>query len=398
MKKRDIMVLIFGTFSILTTEMGYAGLLPFIADEYGVTLSSAGLLVSLFALTIAVFGPINTLLFSRFDRKRVMLLALGAFTVGNLMAAFSTSFPMLVVARVIPAFFHPVFISLTLSAVSSSVSAKEAPKAVSKVMMGVSAGSIIGSPVARTIANATSLRLGLLFFAAVSALALVATALLLTPFPAQQKLSYQRQLGILKRGRLWISVAAIVLCNGAMMGSYSYLSAYLQEVTLLPVHVISFALLAYGVMCLVGNTLGGRGLSRNPNRLVTVYPIVMTALLLTLFFIGGFAVPAMLLVLAWGVIGGIAACINQYWISTAAPDAPEFVNSLFLSSGNLGTAIGTSLCGGVIAGVGMAYVPLGSIALFVCGFVAILVRVRSKRFRSINTEAVPQNRELTQDV
>ena len=272
MKKNYLFILTIGVFSILNTEMGIVGILPAVSGQYGVSLTTASLLVSLFALAIAISGPIIPMLMSRFERKKVMVLVLSIFTLGNIVSAFAVNFPMLLAARVIPAFFHPVYVSFSLAAASDSAeNEKDAPRAVSKVMMGVSAGMVLGAPVAGLIVNSTTLRVGILFFAFVNLVALVATILFVPAFPAAETTSYGSQLRILKEKKLWLAIAGVFFLNGAIFGVYSYVSAYLQNVLRLPAQIISVVLFMYGLMNIVGNTIAGRGLSSRPNRFIGIH-------------------------------------------------------------------------------------------------------------------------------
>ena len=180
MTKRNnllVPILTLGVFAIINTEMGVIGILPLIANSFHISISKAGLLVSLFALAVAISGPIMPLLFSGINRKKVMLLVLGIFLLGNIVSIFTSSFTVLLIARVIPAFFHPIYCSLAFATASASVSEEEAPKAVAKVIMGVSAGMVLGVPIASFIASVTTLAVAMSFFAVVNALALVVTFL-----------------------------------------------------------------------------------------------------------------------------------------------------------------------------------------------------------------------------
>ena len=190
MKKGLILILTIGVFSIINTEMGVVGILPLVSENYGVTVAAAGLLVSMFALVVAVSGPTMPLFFSGVNRKKAMILVLSVFTVCNVISAFAVNFPVVLITRVIPAFFQPVYVSMAMSVAGSSVPEKDAPKAVSKVMMGVSAGMVLGVPIVSYIANMTSLRVGMLFFAAVNAAALIATIIAVPDLPVKEKLSY----------------------------------------------------------------------------------------------------------------------------------------------------------------------------------------------------------------
>ena len=188
MKKSSLLILAVGVFSILNTEMGVVGILPAISEQYGANLTTAGLLVSMFALAIALSGPVMPMLLSRFARKKIMVFVLGLFTVCNVAAAFAVNFPMLLLARVIPAFFHPVYVSFALAAAADFAEKEsDVPKAVSKVMVGVSAGMVLGAPVAGLIANWSGIRLSLLFFAAVNLISFLATIFLSRNFQKRKR-------------------------------------------------------------------------------------------------------------------------------------------------------------------------------------------------------------------
>ena len=111
-----------GVFGILNTEMGVVGIIPIIADTFGVTVPDAGWTVSLFALIIAFSAPVVPLLFSRVNRKTVMVLALSVFVISNLVSVFTTNFTVLLITRAVPAFFHPLYVSIAFSTAASSVS------------------------------------------------------------------------------------------------------------------------------------------------------------------------------------------------------------------------------------------------------------------------------------
>lgn len=157
-----ILILTTGVFGILNTEMGVIGVLPLIADNFNVSISKAGLIVSLFALAVAISGPTMPLLFSGINRKTTMLLVLGVFILGNVVSALTSNFTILLIARVVPAIFHPIYVSLAFTVAATSVSKEEAPKAVSKVFIGVSAGRVLGVPLTGVIASATSLGMALI--------------------------------------------------------------------------------------------------------------------------------------------------------------------------------------------------------------------------------------------
>ena len=167
-------ILMLGVFGILNTEMGFIGILPYIAENFNVTIVEAGLLISGFALGVAIAGPTMPLFFSRFNRKYVMLLVLGVFTICNTIAIFTTNFNVLLAARVLPALLHPVYCSMAFTVAAMLAGPKNAPKGVAKINIGVSAGMVVGVPISNFLAENISLSAAMVFFAAVTAAALIA--------------------------------------------------------------------------------------------------------------------------------------------------------------------------------------------------------------------------------
>ena len=209
-------ILTLGVFGILNTEMGVVGIIPIIAETFGVTVPDAGWTVSLFALIIVFSAPVVPLLFSRVNRKTVMVLALSVFVISNLVSVFTTNFTVLLITRAIPAFFHPLYVSIAFSTAASSVSREDAPKAVSKIFAGVSAGMVLGVPVTSYIASEFSFSAAMVFFTVVNAFVLLATIFLIPSMPVKERLSYGTQLSVLKKPVLWNSFLAALLMNAAM--------------------------------------------------------------------------------------------------------------------------------------------------------------------------------------
>lgn len=382
-KRKVLLILTLGVFGIINTEMGVVGIMPLLSEHYSVSITQAGLFVSLFALAVAVAGPVMPLLFSGVNRKRMMVTVLGVFLVSNLIQAFTSNFYLALTARVLPAFFHPVYISMALSMAGSSVGEKEAPKAVAKVMVGVSAGMVLGVPVVSFIANTVNLQAGMLSFALVNGIVLAATLLFIPSMETPAKLSYGEQVSVLKVPAVWLSILAVVFLNGSIFGVYSYFAEYLSSVTGMNGQFASAILLIYGLANIAGNMIAGRGLSRNPIRFVAVFPISLMIVYAVLLFVGHLTVPTAALTLIWGILAGAGANINQYWITSVTQKAPDFGNGLFLAATNLGTTIGTTLCGFLIAGQGISFVMIGGIAMIIISALLILARVTKARALSV---------------
>lgn len=374
-----IFILTIGVFGIINTEMGVIGILPSLAEHFGVSISKIGLLVSLFALVIAVSGPTMPLFFAGIDRKKVMLLVLGIFVLGSVVSIFTTNFTVALLARIVPAFFHPIYCSLAFSVAAASVSKAEAPKAVSKVFIGVSAGMVIGVPIASFLANTASLQMAMAFFALVNTIAFIATLIYIPSMPVKEKLSYGSQLSVLKKLITWQSIVAVIFLNSAVFGVYSYLAEYLKTVTAMSSNSITIMLVVFGGANIIGNIVAGKLLTNNAAKSVMIFPFALVAVYIALFLFGQFSIPAAVIILAWGVLAGIGGNINQYWIMSSAPEAPDFANGLFISSCNVGTTIGTAAGGLFISGIGTEYVIFVGILSLILGLISIIVRNYSKQ-------------------
>lgn len=369
-----IFILAVGVFGIINTEMGIIGILPSLASYFDVSVSTAGLLVSLFALAIAFAGPTMPLIFSSMNRKHVMILVLSIFIIGNVISVFTTQFSVVLIARVIPAFFHPLYVAMALSVAGSSVSEQEAPKAISKVFIGVSAGMVLGVPIVSFIAEAISIQAAMSFFAIVNIFSLIATIYFVPSIPVTEKLTYGSQLKILTKGITWISILAVLFINAAIFGVYSYLAEYLGTVTNMPSNLISVMLLIYGIANIVGNIIAGKLLADKPIVTVTAFPIALIALYLIFYPLAEMTIPTAIIILFWGILAGIGANINQYWIMSAAPQAPDFANGLFLTSVNLGTTIGTSISGIIITSLGTQEILFVGVIALIISMVFIVMR------------------------
>ena len=369
-----ILILAIGIFSILNTEVGIIGILPLIAEKFGVDITQAGLLVSLFALIIAVTGIIMPLVFSGFNRKKVMLTVLTIFAVCNLVAAFAPNFTVALIARLIPAFAHPVYCSLAFVVAASLVEPKDVPKAISKVMMGVSAGIVIGIPVTSFIANTFSYQTAMLFFTLMNIIALILTTVMIPSMPVKERVSYGSQLSVLKDSITWMSLFTVSAIGASLFAAYAYIAQYLEEISHITGDNLSLALFLFGCTSILGNFIAGRLLSSSPIKTAVMYPIIFSIVYLLIFVFGEYSIVMVPIIFFWGMLNGIGNNIQQYWIMSAIPKAPDFANGLFISFGNLSTTIGTFAGGMILAGMGTHYTVFGGIFFLVLTWISVLLR------------------------
>lgn len=372
-----VFILTAGVFGIINTEMGVIGILPLIAEHFHVTVPEAGWTVGIFALVVAISAPIMPLLFSGINRKKVMLLALGVFTLSNIISMLTSNFTILLIARALPAFLHPVYVSMAFTVAAASVSKEKAPKAVAKVFIGVSAGMVLGVPVTSYIASEVSFTMGMMFFTVVNALVFMATLLFVPSMPVKEKLSYGAQLNVLKKKIIWYSIMAVTLINGALFGFFSYMSDYLRTVTEVSYSVISILLMIYGLANITGNVIAGKQLATNPIRSMIFIPFALFTFYICIFILGEWLAAMTVIILILGILAGYGQNTMQYMITEAAPEAPDFANGLFLLSANLGTTVGAAACGAFITFFDTRYSVIGSLLFLAVSIVFVVLRIRT---------------------
>ncbi|RGK24778.1 MFS transporter [Bacteroides intestinalis] len=386
-----VFILTAGVFGIINTEMGVIGILPLIAEHFHVTVPEAGWTVSIFALVVAISAPIMPLLFSGINRKKVMLLALGVFTLSNIISMLTSNFTLLLITRALPAFLHPVYVSMAFTVAAASVSKEKAPKAVAKVFIGVSAGMVLGVPVTSYIASEVSFTMGMMFFTVVNALVFVATILFIPSMPVKEKLSYGTQLNMLKKKIIWYSIIAVTLINGALFGFFSYMSDYLRTVTEVSYSVISVLLLIYGLANIIGNVIAGKQLATNPIRSTTFIPFALFTFYICIFILGEWLAAMAVIILILGILAGYGQNTMQYMITEAAPEAPDFANGLFLLSANLGTTVGAAACGAFITFFDTRYSVIGSLLFLAVSIIFVVLRIRTvQSSKTIKLKVVAQ--------
>jgi predicted MFS family arabinose efflux permease len=241
--------------------------------------------------------------------------------------------------------------------------------------MGVSAGTLLGVPVSNFLASQFSLSLAMLFFAVINLLVFIGTIVLVPSMPVTRGLSYGQQLSILKRKTIWISIISVILLNGAVLGFNSYMSDFLATFSQINVNLIALVLLSIGLANIIGNALAGKFLDKNAHQLLISLPLVLIINLALLFFFGNQALVMMILVVIFGMFGGLAGNVNQYMIYSVGDDAPDFANGLFLAAANLGVTVGTSFTGKFIdIGNGSQFSIWGSIIMLLFAFLTIQIR------------------------
>jgi len=378
MKKIHSSLIIFlalGVFGIITTEMGIIGVLPQVTQKFHISPSQAGYLVSIFALIVALSGPFLTLLASGINRKVILLTAVLMFAISNIVYAYTTKFEVMLAFRIVPAIFHPVFFSIALVTAASLVPSEKSSKAVTKVFAGITVGFAFGVPLTSYLGENISLEAAFLFGAVVCMIAFIGILAWLPSMPVKEKMSFGKQLGILRKPQLWLTIVIVVLIFASMFSVYSYFAEYLGQVTHMNGSWISIMLVVFGVIMIAGNFLFGGFLHKSMTKTVILFPLVYAVIYLFIYFLGSYFLPMAVIVFIWGAVHSGGLIVSQALLVTEAKEAPEFGNSLFVSFSNVGITVGTSIGGWFISQLGTHQLIWCGIMFALLAFLLIIVKL-----------------------
>ncbi|MND89479.1 Purine efflux pump PbuE [compost metagenome] len=366
-----ILLLAAAGFTVLTTEFVIVGLLPGIARDLEVSVSQAGLLVTLFAFTVACFGPFLTAWAARFERKRLFVGILLVFAASNALAAMADNLYVMGVARLIPALGLPVFWALASETAVDIVGPAYAGRAISKISFGVVCATVFGIPVGTLIGDALGWRAA---FAVLALLALAKALLLYVYLPRtprhNQATSLLGQFGILRSRLLQGHVLLSVLVFSGMFTAYTYLADMLERLAGFDGALVGWCLMGFGAVGLIGNSLGGRAVDRHPLKasaafcaLMMVGMIAVVPAIHTVYGLG-------LALAIWGMTQAALFLVSHVRLIKAAPQAPAFAASLNIAGANLGIGLGAVIGGRVIDTLGLA--NLGYAAAILIGLSVLL--------------------------
>ncbi len=363
-----------GAVSIISTEFGIIGVLPQVALHYDIGIDTAGLLLSAFALTIFLIGPFLVLLTSGIDRKKMMLWAIFLFLISNIVSAFAPPFWLLVLFRIFPAVLQPVFFSAAVGTIIRSASKEEQHKLMGIVIGGIALAQVTVIPFSTYMSSLYGWQISFVIQGIISLIALAGIFTFIPAMPVQKKLSYGSQLLILKKPRFMISIVFNVLLISAWFSTYSYFADYLGKVKMMSEQEVSYMLLLFGVAGVVANWSAGRLLSKNIVRTTAFFLSGTIFLPVILQFSGEIFYVQLFVVGIWGIMYGPAFLTAISYMIDAAPEAPEFANSLQSSFGNLGVSTGTIVGGWFIANLGISSIPWVGAGFGILAVLTMLVR------------------------
>ncbi|GGF76667.1 MFS transporter [Azorhizobium oxalatiphilum] len=374
-----IWLLALSAFLIVTTEFIIVGLLPGLARDLGISVAAAGWLVTLFAFTVMLFGPLLTGLVSHLDRKRLFIVLLLIFAASNALAALAPNVWILGLARFVPAMALPVFWGTASETAGEIAGPAHAAKAVSNVYMGIAGAMVFGIPLGTLAGDGFGWRGTFWGLAALSAIAAGLLAVVMPAVARPARLHLGTQLQIMRSPRFLAHLGLSVLVFTAMFTAYTYLADLLERVANIPPGAVGWWLMGFGVVGLGGNWLGGHMAGRDPLRATLLAVAVLAVGMAAIVPLADSRAGLIAALLVWGLANTALYPICQVRVIQAASHARALAGTLNVSMANAGIGLGAMLGGAAITGLGIGSIGYLAAAVAVLAILAAALMARSGR-------------------
>ncbi|WP_141334920.1 MFS transporter [Paenibacillus sp. tmac-D7] len=362
-KKRSILALLAlaaSAFAIGTTEFISVGLLPLIAEDFQISASTSGLTVTLYALGVTLGAPILTSLTSSVSRKSLLLWIMIVFIAGNSLAAAADGIIVLLIARVISALSHGIFMSIGSTIAADLVPENRRASAISIMFSGLTVATVTGVPLGTFIGQQFGWRAAFIAIVAVGILALIANLLLIpSDLRAGTKALLRDQLKLVTNGRLLLAFAITALGYGGTFVVFTYLSPLLHDITGFKEKTVVAILLGYGIAIAIGNMIGGKAANRKPVAALFYMFAFQSLVLFLLTFTAPFKAAGLVTIFFMGLLAFMnVPGLQVYVVMLAerfAPNAKDVASAVNIAAFNAGIAIGAYLGGIVTDTIGLIH-------------------------------------------
>ncbi|RAS73476.1 MFS transporter [Priestia endophytica] len=388
-----LLALAVSAFAIGTTEFISVGLLSLISEDLNISVTTAGLTVSLYALGVTFGAPILTSVTSNMSRKSLLLWIMIVFIIGNIISAGAIHVSMLLIGRVIAAFSHGVFMSIGSTIAADLVSKDRRASAISIMFTGLTVATVTGVPFGTFIGQQFGWRLAFVTIVVIGMVAFLANSILVPGNLSKgQKTTIKDGVKLVTNGRLLLVFVITALGYGGTFVVFTYLSPLLQDVTGFKGSTVAVLLLLYGVAIAIGNMVGGKLSNQNPVRALFYMFIFQALILLALFFTASFKGIGLATILMMGLFAFMNVPGLQVYVVMLAerfvPSAVNVASAINIAAFNAGIAIGSYFGGVVTNSLGLVHTTwVGAVmvagAVLLTGWSRSLERKDQKTGRNI---------------
>lgn len=347
MNKRVYFLMIVA-FVVGMVELIIGGLLDLMAADLDVSLGQVGFLITIFSLIFAVGAPLLLILTSNFERKRLTLISLVIFLLGNIVTVFSPTYTIVFIGRIISALSGSLLIILCLTIAPSIVHPKYRGRAIGIVSMGVSASIVLGIPVGLLLGNAFGWRAPFVLISVLTVFSIAGVFLLMERIDPKPSSPIKKQLATLKGRRIFFGQAITFLFIAGHTVLYAYLTPFVKITMDIDGTWLSVIYMIFGIAAVSGGGVGGTLSDKlGPERTIMLTIVLFTLVIFSIPYTT-FALPSFIMILViWGMLSWTLAPATQSYLISLSPETSDIQQSLNNSALHLGIAFG-SLIGGLV--------------------------------------------------
>lgn len=379
MKQRinlPLLALAIGAFAIGTTEFSPMGLLPNIAHDLGVSIPSAGMLITGYALGVMLGAPIVTLWFGGFAHRNALIFLMAIFTIGNLIAAFAPNYMSLMGARLITSLNHGAFFGIGSVVAASVVPAHKQASAVATMFMGLTIANIGGVPLATWVGQTIGWRMSFLAIAVLGVVTMFSLWKALPVGAVGKKPDVKMELKVLSRLPVILALLTTVFGASAMFTLYTYIAPSLVAFNHASPMFITMMLVLIGVGFSIGNHLGGKLADRSIDKTLIGFFIALIVLMAVFPLLAQTQVGTAVGLVLWGAAAFAIVPSLQMRVMSVAHEASGLASSVNIGAFNLGNAVGAA-AGGAVLSLGLSYASVSMIgaALAAIGLLLVFIQI-----------------------
>ncbi|MEW1654964.1 MFS transporter [Streptomyces sp. NPDC093707] len=349
-----LLALAIGAFGIGTTEFVIMGLLPQVGADLGVSVPTAGFLVTGYALGVTVGAPIMTILGTKISRKNMLMLLMGLFILGNLISAVAPVFAVMLIGRVVASLAHGAFFGIGSVVAAELVAPEKKAGAISMMFTGLTVANVVGVPLGTFVGQSAGWRVAFLLVAALGVLGLVGVAKLVPDVPKPAGVRLRHEVAAFKNTQVILAMAMTVLGFGGVFAAITYIAPMMTEVSGFAQSSVTWLMAVFGLGMVAGNLIGGRFADRKLMPLLYTSLAGLALVLLLFTFLASSKAASVVAVFLIGALGFATVPPLQKRVLDHAHGAPTLASAANIGAFNLGNALSAWL-GGLVISAGLGY-------------------------------------------
>ncbi|WBB58411.1 MFS transporter [Streptomyces sp. WMMC500] len=369
-----LLALAIGAFGIGTTEFVIMGVLPQVAGDFGVTIPTAGWLVSGYALGVVVGAPLLTVLGTKVSRKKMLMFLMALFVVGNTLSALAPTFGLMLTGRIVASLAHGAFFGIGSVVAAGLVAPEKKASAISLMFMGLTVANVVGVPGGTALGQAAGWRVTFVIVALLGVIGFLGVAKLVPETGRPESVSVRREFAAFRNVQVWLAMAMTVLGYGGVFAAITYITPMMTDVAGYTEGAVTLLLVLFGIGMFLGNLIGGRFADRRLMPMLFTALAGLSAALLLFTATAHHKVLAAVTLALIGALGFATVPPLQKWVLDQAAAAPTLASAANIGAFNLGNALAAWL-GGVVIAADLGYTSPNWVGALLSGTALILAFV-----------------------